>query len=203
MSKRKALGIMTDRANAGLRNDIIEQIADAYFVDGLSMQEAIDQVQDALVQKAIDRYSDKIRAALARAGLTVEGDLSVESITAAIAEKSGLEITDLSPDGMVTAADKLAAKRLSAELGIEVASVMQGNLEQSLIEGVRAGLQNGSIPLVGARLTKQARAEMTWRREGFENAEDRLKVNNAIYQKRYRRRNKEVWITRVTGDEQP
>lgn len=203
MSKRKALGIMTDRANAGLRNDIIEQIADAYFVDGLSMQEAIDQVQDALVQKALDRYSDKIRAALARAGLTVEGDLSVESITAAIAEKSGLEITDLSPDGMVTAADKLAAKRLSAELGIEVASVMQGNLEQSLIEGVRAGLQNGSIPLVGARLTKQARAEMTWRREGFENAEDRRKVNNAIYQKRYRRRNKEVWITRVTGDEQP
>lgn len=203
MSKRKALGIMTGRANAGLRNDIIEQIADAYFVDGLSMQEAIDQVQDALVQKALDRYSDKIRAALARAGLTVEGDLTLESITAAIAEKSGLEITDLSPDGMVTATDKLAAKRLSAELGIEIASVMQGSLEQSLIEGVRSGLQNGSIPLVGARLTKQARAEMTWRREGFENAEERRKVNNAIYQKRYRRRNKEVWITRVTGDEQP
>jgi hypothetical protein len=194
MSKFKALAISTGRATGGMAGDILEMIADAYFVEGLSLQASIDLVQDQLVQRAIDRYAEKIGAALARAGLEVDPqNLTLEGIKAAIVEKTGLDLSDLSPAAMAEAVDKLAAQRLSAELGIEIATVAGGALQSAIKAGVAQAIADGRVSqLVGRGLTNQARAAMTWQRAGFD-PKDRIRIMGRIYQKRYRRHNVEKW----------
>lgn len=191
--KYKALAISTARANGGMAGDILDAIADAYFEGGMDLGAAIASVQDQLVQAAIDRYSDKIRAALARAGLEVEGELSLESIKAAIIEKTGLDLADLTPDAMVAAVDQLAARRLSDELGIEVASIAGGNLGEAIRAGVAQSLADGrTSKLLGRELTNKARAAMTWKRQGIGEL-DQKRIPQKVYQKRYRRHHVEVW----------
>lgn len=191
--KFKALAIATKRANAGMAGDILDAIADAYFEQGMDLSDAIASVQDQLVQAAIDRYSDKIRAALARAGLDVEGELSLDAIKNAIIEKTGLELTDLTPDAMAQAVDTLAAGRLSEELGIEVASIAGGNLAEAITSGVAQALADGrASQLVGRQLTKQARDAMTWKRAAI-GPDDQKRIPQRVYQKRYRRHHVEVW----------
>jgi hypothetical protein len=108
-------------------------------------------------------------------------------------EKSGLDLTDLNPAAMAEAVDKLAASRLSAELGIEIASVAGGNLAAAIRGGVAQAIADGRVSqLVGRGLTKRARVAMTWNRGGFD-PKDRIRVMGRIYQKRYRRHNVEVW----------
>ena len=157
MSKLKALAIATGRASGGMAADVLEMIADAYFVDGLSLQESINSVQDQLIQRAIERYSEKIGAALNRAGLEVDPqNLTLESIKAAIIEKTGLDLSDLSPSGMAEAVDRLAAQRLSAELGIEIATVAGGALQSAIRAGVAQAIAEGRVSqLVGRGLTNQ------------------------------------------------
>lgn len=191
--KFKALAISTARANGGMAGDIMDAIADAYFEGGMDLGAAIASVQDQLIQSAIDRYSEKIRSALSRAGLDVEGELTLESIKAAIIEKTGLELSDLSPDAMATAVDQLAARRLSDELGIEITSIAGGNLGEAIRSGVAQSLADGrTSKLLGRQLTNQARAAMTWQRQGI-GEQDQRRIPQRVYQKRYRRRNVEVW----------
>lgn len=193
MSKTKALGVKLDRATGGMAGDILGMIETAYFDQGLSLQDSINLVQDQLVQMAIDRYSDKIRAALGRAGLDVDGELTIESIKAAVIEKTGLELSDLSPDAMVAAVDQLAARRLSDELGVEVATLAGGGLADAVRSGVRQSLADGKVPrILGRQLSGQVRAAMTWKRGGFDPL-DRKRIMGKVYQKRYRRHNVEVW----------
>lgn len=194
MSKLKALAIATGRASGGMAADVLEMIADAYFVDGLSLQESINSVQDQLIQRAIERYSEKIGAALSRAGLEVDPqNLTLESIKAAIIEKTGLDLSDLSPSGMAEAVDRLAAQRLSAELGIEIGTVAGGALQSAIRAGVAQAIAEGRVSqLVGRGLTNRARAVMTWKRGGFD-PKERIRIMGRIYQKRYRRHNVEVW----------
>lgn len=192
-NKAKALGVRLDRATGGMAGDILGMIEDAYFTQGLSLQASIESVHDQLVQMAIDRYSDKIRAALGRAGLDVDGELTLESIKAAVIEKTGLELTELSPDAMAAAVDQLAARRLSDELGVEVATLAGGGLADAVRSGVRQSLADGKVPrILGARLSGQVRVAMTWKRGGFDPLE-RKRIMGKIYQKRYRRNNVEVW----------
>lgn len=197
-SKTKALAIATARANAGMAQDIMTEIADNYFEHGMDLQEAIDAAKDAIAQRAIERYGDKIRAALARAGLDVPADepLTVDGIKAAVVEKTGLDLEDLTAEHLLDAADKLASQKLSADLGIEITSVMNGDTLAEVIKAeVRKAIDDGrAFELIKKGISMKARIAMTWKRAGLgETAEDRERAYNAARQKRYRRRFKEVW----------
>ena len=197
----KALNIRTDRANGGLRGDILEAVADNYFVNGMSLQDSITAVQDQIIQAAVDRYSDKIASALARAGLVIDGPLTVDSIKAAIVEKSGLDLSDLSPDGMLNAVDSMAARRLSDELGVEIATVRGANLGETIKAGVAQAVADGrAAKLIGRSLSNQVRKVATWNRAGIDPV-TAAKIANAKYQKKFRHFYKEVWIRDGIEDE--
>lgn len=198
----KALNIKTDRANGGLRGDILEAILDNYFVNGMSIQESLNAVQDQIIQAGIDRYADKIGNALARAGLVIDGPLSVEAIKAAVVEKSGLDLSDLSPEGMLGAVDSLAARRLSDEIGIEVASIRGADLGETIKAGVAQAVAEGrAAKLLGRAMSGKVRKLATWNRAGVAVPVQSTRIAQKVYQKRYRRRNKEVWVRAGIEDE--
>ena len=200
-AKTKALAIATSRENAGMAGDILGMIEDAYFEQGMDLQDAINSVQDQLIQRAIDRYSDKIRAALARAGLDLpDGELTLEAIKGAVIDKTGLDLTDLTPDAMVAAVDRLASDRLSVAIGVQVASVMNG---ATLADNIRAGVAKAitagrGMALLTNGLSQRARVEMTWNRAGITTEQQRRRVLSAWYQKKYRRTHVEVWVTQAS-----
>ena len=197
----RSLNIKTERALGGLRGDILEAIADNYFVHGMSIQESLTAVQDQIIQAAIDRYSDKIAAALGRAGLVIDGPLTLDAIKGAIVEKSGLDLSDLSAEGMLTAVDSLAARRLSDEIGIEVATIRGGNLGETIKAGVAQAVADGRVAkLIGRARSIQIRKLATWNRAGIDPIAA-AKIANAKYQKKYRYRFKEVWIRNGIEDE--
>lgn len=193
-SKAKALAVATLRANEGMANDILDQISDAYFERGLSVGEAIDEVQDSLIQRAIERYSEKIRAALSRAGLDLQGEITIDAIKQAVIDKTGLQLDDLTPEAMIEAVDSLAASRLSEATGVPINSVMSGEgLGEQIKEGVRKAIENGTAEtLILKGMGKAARAVVTWRRAGFDEDAQR-RAMNAHAQKKYRRTHRMVW----------
>lgn len=194
-ARTKALAVATLRANEGMANDVLDQVSDGYFNQGLNLEDALYAVQDSLVQRAIDRYSDKIRAALSRAGLELgDGPLSLESIKQAVILKTGLEIDDLNPESMMQAVDKIASARLSEATGVPIESVMSGQgLGEQIKAGIRASIDNGSAEKILMKgLSAAARAAVTWKRHGFDEAAKK-KAMNAYYQKRYRRTHRMVW----------
>lgn len=190
--KTKSLAVATLRANEGMANDILEEVATLYF-EGLSLQEAIDVTQDRLAQKAFERYGEKIRAALARAGLEV-GELSIESIKQAVIDKSGLDMDDLTPESMLKAVDVIVSARMSEATGVPISSVMNGGeLAEQIKAGVRASIENGTAEKILLKgMSAAARAAVTWRRNGFDEGAQK-KAMNAYYQKRYRQTHRLVW----------
>ncbi len=194
-SKTKALAVATVRENKGMAGDVLEEVAGLYFEQGMPFEDALESVKESLIQKAVDRYSDKIRSALQRAGLDLpEGALTLDGIKAAIIEKSGLEMNDLTPEAMVGGIDKLASSSLSRATGIPIASVADGQALGDIIKaGVRTAIDNGTAEkLIMGGLSQKARAVVTWRKNGFD-PEAEKKAKNAYYQKRYRRSHKLVW----------
>jgi hypothetical protein len=192
---KQKIGVLKERATAGLQNDLIELISDAYFEQGLSLEESFEAVKDQLIQKAVDRFEPKIRAALGRAGLQLpDGPLSLDVIKQGIIEKTGLELSDLTPDALYRAVDGGMAAKLSEAAGVPIASILSGpGIKASIEAGIKQSLANGTASaLLSSALSKRARVVATWNREGA--GIDQKKAMRAWYQKKYRKTHKEVWV---------
>jgi hypothetical protein len=190
--KFKSLAVKTIRANEGMANDILDLVFDNYF-NGMSFEEALAAAQDELAAKAIERYGEKIRASLSRAGLEIDGVLSIESIEAAIVAKTGLEMDSLTHENILDAADKIAAKKISSLMGVEITSVLNGGLEVGVRGAVAAAIASGAAAtvLMGG-MSAVVRRSVTWIKAGVQKSEIQ-KIEAAIGQKKYRRKHKLVW----------
>lgn len=197
-SKKKALRVAVSRAAAGLTRDILDRLSDAYFDQGLSLGDAFQSVQDDIANDAIGRYSEKIRAALGRAGLDLPAGeaLTIQSIESGICDKLGLQVGELSAESITAALDDGIAARLSEAVGFPIESVLSGvgigdQIRAGVTQAIAEGRENKRF--LGATV-HGAQSVMTWQRRGFETPEKRKKALSAIYQKRYRRTHKEVWL---------
>lgn len=195
--KTRQIGIAVGRAAKAVTNDIFDKLSDAYFDQGMDFSDAWDSVKDDFTAEAIERFGAKIRAALSRAGLEfAEGvPLTIDAIKAAVIEKVGLDIDDLTTENIIGALDANMAARLSDATGLELTTVASGvGLGDMVRAGIKDALENGRAEkIMTGSLSMVARKDVTWKRRGFD-AEKRKRAMNALYQKRYRRKNKQVWV---------
>lgn len=144
---------------------------------------------------ALNRYDTRVRARLRIMGLDVpdSGPLTVQTLKDVVRAKSGLDIEDLTPEGVSLALDKRLAAELSRELGFEVSTVFNtDSLRIEVKSGVMAALDAGrGGPLHGDTL-EDLRAVATFVRAGLV-GDDRRKALNRYKQKKYRRNNKQIW----------
>lgn len=184
--------IHTLRAGEGVGADMARQVFERYRAG----EDFGDALKEGLVQAAIDKYQPKIAAAMRRAGLDVADDqeLTQETITDAIREKTGLDLEDLTRESIAAALDGAIARELSAQLGVEVSSVLDlENLKSEVIaaavESVKSGRANA---LMTSRIIGRVRVAATWARAGVAPAEQ-ARIMGAWYQKKYRRTHRQVW----------
>ena len=183
------------RVDKGSWNDLIDAAYEHYKERGReSIKEAFSE---AIADKVLQRYQVKIAAGFRRAGVEIEDGepLTAEKLLTIIKDRTGLDINNLTPDGVMSAVDRLLAERLSAALGVTVTTVfdrqaMMAAMEESVKQAIRDGR---AAEFIGAQAMRAARKYATFKRRGIESPEDHRRIMLAWYQKKYRRTHRLVW----------
>lgn len=188
------LHLALDRAHAGTAFDLADKIVDAKL-SGIPINEV---VAAEIVDRATDRYQKHIRAALARAGIEIDAD---EKITAAVLlreinSKTGIEIEAWTPEAVTAAVSARVSAKMSDVLGVDVEGVKDAeSLKAALIDGAKEAVASGRAnALVSKSMIKKLRMVATIKGAGIDQDEARKRLGR-IYQKRYRRTHKEVWVS--------
>lgn len=192
MAKRVSLARL--RVREGFWNDVIEGAWERYKAGGReSMQDAVSQ---ELVDRALARYSEKIRAMFARGGVVIDQEqpITMAVLTDLISDRTGLDLSDLSPETVAAAVDKELSARLSDALQVPVTTVFdKEKLGEDLKAGVRLAIADGrGAALLTKAMVKTARAYATWKRYGVEEHE-RRRIMNRSYQAKYRLTHRQEW----------
>lgn len=192
-SNVRTLAVNTARANAGIINDIVDATIDQW-VAGDEFEACLTSAQTQIADIALQRHGEKVRAGLARSGLELpNGELSVGLIAGALSDKTGIDFSDFSPEGILSAVDGMLARRLSEVTGIEIDSLMGNDLSTSIRVAVRAALRAGhGKRILGVIMERRARRLATLRRLNSDNIEFK-RLRNRKYQAEYRKNNKLVW----------
>lgn len=190
----KRLKIALDRANVSSSIDVLESMWDGHGA-GLTWSEAAGQV---VAEKALERYQTHLAAAFARYGVQLDPgeQITVPVLLRVINEKTGLDVANLTPDGLSMAVDAHLAGRVSELLGVQVSSVHNlDGLKQNLIDAAKAAVISGrATKLISRGMITKMRAMKAFKDAGVIGELERLKVANRAYQKKYRRTHKEVWV---------
>lgn len=192
MAKRVSLARM--RVREGFWNDVIDGAWQRYKDGG--RESVRDAVSQELVDRALGRYAEKIRAMFARGGIHIDPE---QPITAAflaelLSERTGLEIDNLSPEAVSAAVDKELSLRLSEVLLVPVSTVFdKEKLKADLMAGVRLAIADGrGAALLTKAMLKSARAYATWKRYSVDEREQR-QILNRSYQRKYRLSYRQEW----------
>lgn len=189
------------RVDKGSWNDLIDAAYENYKARGReSIKEAFSE---AIADKVLQRYQVKIAAGFRRAGVEIEDGepLTAEKLLTIIKDRTGLEINNLSPEGVMSAVDRLLSERLSAAMGVTVTTVfdrqaMMAAMEESVKQAIRDGR---AAEFIGKHAMRAARKYATFKRRGIESPEDHRRIMLAWYQKKYRRTHRLVWDTQAGG----
>lgn len=181
----------TTRGNAGIGQRIqalSAEIKSAPVGSTFSMESVVDF--------ALNRYDERIRAKLKRLGLDVpdDGPFTVQTISDNIKAHSGLELDSLTKEGVMQAVDGALSREFSEKFGVTVSSVfnaetLKSEVKAALLEKIQDGTAYG---FVKGPLLRKVREIAALRRAG-KTGEDGKKLRNAAYQKKYRRTHKSVW----------
>lgn len=186
--------IALDRADSG----IVWEWAQGIYAELKAGRDVGPAVRDGLIAAALVKCQPHVTAALRRVGIDLPTDepLTLESIRNAINDKTGLDIADLSEDGVTAAIDAQLARRLSDKLGIEVTSVrdpdaLREQVKAAAIDAIRSGRANA---LISRATINRVRVAATWARAGVP-VDERAQYLARWYQKKYRRKHKQAWLT--------
>lgn len=181
-----------DRAKAGSLWDAYESIRDKMEA-GQTVPEA---VQEALADRVVQRYSLHIKAAFRKYNFNMQDDevLDAQTLVRCINEKSGMDITSLTPDGVLAGANRMLSARMSDLLGVPVSSIDNINAaKQSLINAAVQAVQSGrATSIISRALIKKIKEKKTWRANGVTQAKSKAMLS-AWYQKKFRRSHVGVW----------
>lgn len=184
-------------ANTRARTQTIGELAEQIYSDvsdGGSLQSA---VIDALIDLAIERYAVRIGAGLRARGLNLgDGEpVTRDTLAAAIGERTGLYLTDFTPDGVATALDEFLSAKLGAMIGMDVSTVLDASaLKQSVIDGAVQAVQSGrGNALITDGMIQKIRVAATWSKAGIQSNQRRAWLLR-VYQKKYRASHVAKWI---------
>lgn len=187
------------RVDKGSWNDLIDAAYENYKERGReSIKEAFSE---AIADKVLQRYQVKIAAGFRRAGVEIEDGepLTAEKLLTIIKDRTGLEINNLSPEGVMSAVDRLLSERLSAAMGVTVTTVFDRQaMIAAMDESVKQAIRDGrAAEFIGKHAMRAARKYATFKRRGIESPEDHRRIMLAWYQKKYRRTHRLVWDTQA------
>ncbi len=185
--------VATARASRGAINDLIDSAYEHYKEHG--RESWIDAFREAAADKVLQRYDEKIRNGFERAGLTLpEGELTQANMLSLVGEQTGLELSNLDPDAVMKAVDKLLSERLGAHLGVPITSVFD---KQALLQSVNAAvvqaIQSGRAQAwISAKSYTAARRYATYKRRNIDKPTAEV-LDARARQKKYRRTHVLKW----------
>lgn len=183
----------TLRGDAGINRRFIE--ATAGVEDGQPISEV---VYTTIANWALARYDLRVRALLRKAGLELpdDGPLTVEVIKERVrSAMDGVEVEELTPEGVMQAVDKKLAAQLSARLGFEVSTAFDAESAKAQVKAqILEALSNGSgAGILKGRTLRNLRLAGTLARAGV-GREDYTTMMNRIYVRRYARSHARTWV---------
>lgn len=192
MAKRISLARV--RVREGFWNDVIDGAWQRYKDGG--RESVQDAVTDELVDRALGRYAEKIRAMFARGGIHIDPyqPITADFLAQLLSDRTGLQIDNLNPETIKAAVDKELSLRLSGVLLVPVSTVFdKERLKTDLIAGVRLAIADGrGAALLTKAMHKTARAYATWKRYSVDEHEKR-RILNRSYQRKYRLSYRQKW----------
>ena len=188
----KIRGIATERAN----RSVVVSIA-AKFSENMRAGQSMElAAKNAATDEALEIYRPKVAAMLRSAGYELADDepLSLDIVRAAIEQRTGLNLGDLSRESVTRAINEQLSIYVSSELGFEVRNVLDtASIKSQIDEHIKDCIRNNkSSKLVPQRLLTKLREVAAFGAMGYSVDERRL-IFNRWYQKKYRRNNKLVW----------
>ena len=186
----------SERWNAGIQNAFDGAVA-GVDVEGAE-PEFINGVGRLVADVALRHYDRRIRAYFARFGVDIGDDvLTVESIREKVRAATGLEIEELTPQGIADALERPLAAAVSELMGFEITSVFdQGQFKEQVKAHVLARLIDGEGGgVLRGQTLHRLREAATYARAGAGPAERRRLLNRA-YQRKFRKSNRQTWTGR-------
>jgi hypothetical protein len=163
---------------------------------GRSVDDAPEALADAVVDFAVVLASEKVKNGLRAAGLGLpDGEVTAESIKAALSGKIGAEVADLSPEGIASALNRRLSLEVGALLGVEGVDLLGGGdlLTQARELALRAIASGRPSKLVSAALMRELRSSAAFLAAGLPVSEKAAAMNRAR-QRRYRRTSRQIWV---------
>ncbi len=182
------------RVREGFWNDVIEGAWERYKAGG--SESVRDALSEELIDRALGRYAEKIRAMFARGGIDIDPEqpITADFLAQLLSDRTGLQIDNLNPETIKAAVDKELSQRLSGVLLVPVSTVFdKERLKTDLIAGVRLAIADGrGAALLTKAMHKTARAYATWKRHSVDEHEKR-RILNRSYQRKYRLSYRQEW----------
>ena len=182
------------RVREGFWNDVIEGAWERYKAGG--RESVRDALSEELIDRALGRYAEKIRAMFARGGIDIDPEqpITADFLARLLSERTGLDFSDLSPEAITAAVDKELSQRLSEALQVPVSTVFdKEKLKEDLKAGIRLAIADGrGAALLTKAMLKSARAYATWKRRSVSEREQ-WQIMNRSYQAKYRLSYKQTW----------
>lgn len=188
------------RWNAGIGNTMEDVLGAAKESVSAEFDAALNDPSGAVFEpvanRALSYYDKRIRAHFAKHGIDIGDDiLTVESIREKVEASTGLQISELTAEGVLEALERPLAKSVSELLGFAVTKVfdrvefelqVREHVKRRLIDGEGGGVLTGQV-------LHDLRDAATWNQAGLSSSE-RRRILNRAYQRKYRKEHAQTWV---------
>ena len=178
--------------------DSMDAYAQGEYKTALENAQDTGSVSQAVLDFALTLAQDKVKNGLRAAGLGLDdGEVSAESIRAALSSRIGSEVSELSPEGIMQAFNASMSYQIGRALGVEgfdlAALVNGGSVDQwardLALQLVASGRPSKLVPAGVMRNLKDAAALVALDMS----PDERQAARNRQRQRRHRQNYKQVW----------
>lgn len=188
------------RWDAGIENKLQAvdglRFGDASEITGVQFDGDLNAAVEPTANLALRYYDRRIKAYFAAKGVDLGDDiLTVDVVREKINSSSGLEIKELTIEAILNAVEEPIAKAVSKLLGFVVTKIFdKEKFKEQVKDHVRERLEEGEGGgVLHGKVLHDLRDAATWARAGV-SAEDRRRILNRAYQRRYRRGHAQTWV---------
>lgn len=158
-------------------------------------QAHFEGVAAAIADSAILIFEERVRASMARAGVELPpGPINSMSLLVVLRSKTGIDVRELSQDGVREAVKERMASAVEEVLGVRVD--LDAGLDEIVHAAALAAVESGrGNALVSLRMAKMLRRAAAMKAAGIDPTRLELRrASNRVAARKYRARNKFTWV---------
>ncbi|MQQ99244.1 hypothetical protein [Glaciimonas soli] len=184
-----------DEVAGQVAHSIVEQLKAGNYDASSIANETITTLENSMMVH--------VRAAMRESGFEIGDDefVTKDVLTREVSRKTGIDFTDITnKDAVITDIDKHVTNKINTALSTEFVSVMNAEtLKAEIVDVIVAQVAKGGIGAVmDGKKAKALRSGVVYaafdNKTTFTVSVEHRKMMQRIYQKRYKRKHKEVWI---------